>query len=192
MQDGMRNTIGLTERTTRTPRSQRGRFGLPKLLNLSGLLGVVGLVLITGLPGAATAGSATGPARSEQPAPLTAQGQIVLHTATASPLCLALDAYGVLYVAEQATGTIRCITRDGESAVLVSGIAEPCAVTADHRRQLLVGTRTGDIWRILPNGRARLIGSVGEPISSLTADRDGAAIAATLTGTVIRFPDTER
>ncbi|GFM36613.1 hypothetical protein DSM19430T_12970 [Desulfovibrio psychrotolerans] len=106
----------------------------------------------------------------------------------APAMCLALDAHGVLYLADEGTGTVRCITRDGESAVLVRGLRGPSAVAVDHRRWLMVGTRYGEIWRITPNGEATLIGSGLPAVLSLAIDRDGAALVATPEGTVVRIP----
>ena len=83
------------------------------------------------------------------PAPVTPpqrQGvRIVLHTESAAPVCLAMDAHGALYVADEKAGTIRCVTRDGESGLLVSGLHAPCAIAVSHHRELVVGTRLGEI-----------------------------------------------
>jgi len=103
-------------------------------------------------------------------------------------MCLALDAHGVLYLADERTGTVRCITRDGESAVLVRGLRSPSAVAVDHRRWLMVGTRYGEVWRITPNGEAALLRSGLPAVLSLTIDRDGAALIATPEAKVIRVP----
>lgn len=103
-------------------------------------------------------------------------------------MCLALDAHGVLYLADERTGTVRCITRDGESTVLVRGLRSPSAVAVDHRRWLMVGTRYGEVWRITPNGEAALLRSGLPAVLSLTIDRDGAALIATPGAKVIRVP----
>ena len=126
------------------------------------------------------------------PAPVTPpqrQGvRIVLHTESAAPVCLAMDAHGALYVADEKAGTIRCVTRDGESGLLVSGLHAPCAIAVSHHRELVVGTRLGEIWKIMPDGSAELAGKMDEPVVSVTMDRDGAVLAATERGTVLRIP----
>ena len=132
---------------------------------------------------------------SRQTTPLSASlptqpGQevrIVLHTESAAPVCLAMDAHGALYVADEKAGTVRCITRDGESGVLVSGLRAPCAIAVSHRRELVVGTRLGEIWKVMPDGSAILAGRTNEPVVSVTVDRDGAVLAATEKGTVLRI-----
>lgn len=132
---------------------------------------------------------------SRQTTPLSASlptqpGQevrIVLHTESAAPVCLAMDAHGALYVADEKAGTVRCITRDGESGVLVSGLRAPCAIAVSHRRELVVGTRLGEIWKVMPDGSAILAGRMNEPVVSVTVDRDGAVLAATEKGTVLRI-----
>lgn len=113
--------------------------------------------------------------------------RIVLHTESAAPVCLAMDAHGALYVADEKAGTVRCITRDGESGVLVSGLRAPCAIAVSHRRELVVGTRLGEIWKVMPDGSAILAGRMNEPVVSVTVDRDGAVLAATEKGTVLRI-----
>lgn len=132
---------------------------------------------------------------SRQTTPLSASlptqpGQevrILLHTESAAPICLAMDAHGALYVADEKAGTVRCITRDGESGVLVSGLRAPCAIAVSHRRELVVGTRLGEIWKVMPDGSAILAGRMNEPVVSVTVDRDGAVLAATEKGTVLRI-----
>lgn len=116
----------------------------------------------------------------------TTSSRILLHRESSS-LCLAMDAHGALYVADETAGTVRCLTRDGESGVLVSGLRGPSAVAVDHRRQLIVGTRFGEIWKIAPDGSAILLERGAEAVVSVTVDRDGAAIAATTAGNVIRI-----
>jgi glucose/arabinose dehydrogenase len=132
---------------------------------------------------------------SRQTTPLSASlptqpGQevrIVLHTESAAPVCLAMDAHGALYMADEKAGTVRCVTRDGESGVLVSGLRAPCAIAVSHRRELVVGTRLGEIWKVMPDGSAILAGRMNEPVVSVTVDRDGAVLAATEKGIVLRI-----
>ncbi|MFV0349702.1 MAG: hypothetical protein ACK5JO_14075 [Halodesulfovibrio sp.] len=132
-------------------------------------------------------------AGAESPVTRTAPVQeqnarIILHTESTAPVCLAMDAHGALYLADEQSGTIRCVTRDGESGVLVSGLRAPCAIAVSHHRELVVGTRLGEIWKIMPDGSAVLAGRMKEPVVSVTMDRDGAVLAATATGTVLRIP----
>lgn len=112
---------------------------------------------------------------------------LLLNTGSTNAVCLAMDAHGVLYLADEHAGTIRCMTRDGETATLISGLRSPCTVAVDHKRQLVVGTKTGELWRIQPDGKADLLGKSRSPILSVTIDRDGAAIAATASGDLIRI-----
>lgn len=157
-----------------------------KGMNLVCLTAALAVAQIAALAMPQMAGAESPVART---VPVQEQGaRIILHTESAAPVCLAMDAHGALYLADEQSGTIRYVTRDGESGVLVSGLSAPCAIAVSHRRELVVGTRLGEIWKVMPDGSAVLAGRMEEPVVSVTMDRDGAVLAATATGTVLRIP----
>lgn len=152
----------------------RGTIRLPLRVLRSALIPAVLVLLIHGvwLPT---------PGLAEQPA-----ANPILHAAPR--LCLAMDTHGVLYIADGDTGSVRCLTRDGESATFVSGVPHLCAIAVSHHRSLAIGTTEGAVWLVTQDGRITMVHPSGAPIASLTFDRDGAILAATASGTILRLP----
>lgn len=69
-----------------------------------------------------------------------------------SPSAMAFDRRGNLYVAEEETGQVICISPDGDRTILARGLERPCALCVDRDNNVVVAESGGRLVRISPNG----------------------------------------
>jgi hypothetical protein len=109
----------------------------------------------------------------------------VVGTGLAGTAGLVLDARGYAYTVDREAGTVLCLPPDGEP-VIYARVAEPTALAVDRLRTVFVGTASGDIFAVAPDGAVSRVFCCGNPVSGLSIDRDGNLLAATGKGAVIR------
>jgi sugar lactone lactonase YvrE len=63
----------------------------------------------------------------------------------------------------------------------------PTALVVDRLRTLFVGTASGDIFAVTPDGTATRVFRCNSPVSGLSVDRDGSLLAATGKGAILRL-----
>jgi len=107
------------------------------------------------------------------------------------PQALALDAHGLLYVADAQSGRVACVMADGQRLWLDAGHglpAAPGALALDRRGRLVAAdTAAGEVVRLEPGGvRSVLAAGLAEPVA-VVCDRDGGVwVACRGDGTVRR------
>jgi len=147
--------------------------------------GALALLLALGL--GACQGPEGGPSRPGGGAVLEGFGQ---------PQALALDAHGLLYVAD-GQGRVTCVMADGQRVWLDAApgaapglLATVSAVAVDGRGRVAVADpAAGQVLRLEPGGARRVLASgLAEPVA-LACDRDGGLyVACRGDGTVRHIP----
>ncbi|WP_071546373.1 hypothetical protein [Pseudodesulfovibrio hydrargyri] len=128
-------------------------------------------------------GATGGPGRAQG-------GPRVVGTGLAGTAGLVLDVRGYAYTADRAAGKILCVPPGGEPMVYAR-VDSPTALAVDRLRTLFVGTASGDIFAVTPDGAVSRIFRCGNPVSGLDIDRDGNLLAATGKGAIIRVTRDE-
>jgi sugar lactone lactonase YvrE len=99
---------------------------------------------------------------------------------------LVLDARGYAYTMNREDGTVLCLPPDGKPMVYAR-VDGPTALAVDRLRTLFVGTASGDIFAVTPDGAVSRVFRCGSQVSGLSIDRDGNLLAATAKGAVLRL-----
>ncbi|NJB67936.1 hypothetical protein GGQ74_001576 [Desulfobaculum xiamenense] len=103
------------------------------------------------------------------------------------PTAIALDAKGVVYMANHDSGQIDCVWADGSRTPLAQGLDRPSAIAVDRLRTVFVGTLSGEVWAITPSGERTLAAKGLPAVLALTIDRDGTPLIACHGGTLVRL-----
>ena len=72
-----------------------------------------------------------------------------------NPTSMAFDSAGLLYVSSRFDGSIYRVSPQGRSEVFASELGATCGLAFDHEGALFVGDRSGTIFRVTQDGRAR-------------------------------------
>jgi sugar lactone lactonase YvrE len=117
-------------------------------------------------------------------------GSKVIGTGLAGTAGLTLDVRGYAYTADREAGKVLCVPPNGEPMVYAR-VDSPTALAVDRLRTLFVGTASGDIFAVTPDGSVSRIFRCGSPVSGLSIDRDGNLLAATDKGALLRVTRDE-
>jgi sugar lactone lactonase YvrE len=117
-------------------------------------------------------------------------GSKVLGTGLAGTAGLVLDARGYAYTADREAGKVLCVPPGGEPMVYAR-VDSPTALAVDRLRTLFVGTASGDIYMVTPDGAVSRVFRCGNAVSGLSIDRDGNLLAATGKGAILRVTRDE-
>ena len=120
-----------------------------------------------------------GPVRADEASPVLGSG---LHGAAG----LALDPRGYAYTLAPDAGTVLCIPPGGNPMVYAR-VANPTALAVDRLRTLFVGTASGTIFAVTPDGLASRVHECGSRVAGLSLDRDGNLLVVTGKGAILRL-----
>ncbi|WP_319582039.1 hypothetical protein [uncultured Pseudodesulfovibrio sp.] len=112
-------------------------------------------------------------------------GAKVLGTGLAGTAGLALDSRGYAYTADREAGVVLCVPPDGEPTTYAR-VAEPTALAVDRLRTLFVGTASGEIYAVAPDGEVTRVFRCGSAVSGLGIDRDGNLLVSTGKGAIMK------
>jgi hypothetical protein len=116
----------------------------------------------------------------------TQDGSRVVGTGLPGTAGLVLDREGYAYTADRERGVILCVPPDGRPMVYAR-VDAPTALAVDRLRTLFVGTASGDIFAVAPDGAVKRVFCCGSAVSGLSLDRDGNLLAATGKGAILRL-----
>ncbi|TDT90725.1 hypothetical protein EDC59_102155 [Pseudodesulfovibrio indicus] len=109
-----------------------------------------------------------------------------LCSGLAEPDGLVMDNRGNVYTICRGDGVVWCVPPEGEP-VAFARVDAPTCLTVDRLRTVFVGTASGDIFAITPDGVADRIHRCRTGLTGLTLDRDGNLVAATADGMIVRI-----
>jgi len=115
----------------------------------------------------------------------------VLAAGMPATVGLVQDRRGNLYAADPATGDVYCMPPESAPLLLARVPGKPSSLAVNHMRTVFVGTKSGVVYGILPNGSVGVACRVNSPALGLTVDRDGGLMVATARGQVVRIPRKE-
>lgn len=110
-----------------------------------------------------------------------------LCSGLAGPDGLVLDNRGNAYTVCRDEGLVWCVPPDGEPIPLAR-VDAPTCLAVDRLLTVFVGTASGDIVAVMPDGTSSRVHRFRNGVTGLSLDRDGALVAATADGAIIRVP----
>jgi len=120
------------------------------------------------------------PALSQTPAlPTWTLEQRPVHDGLSSPVGMAYDAAGHLYVANWSAGTVLRFAPDGTRSVFASGLSGPSGLAIGSSGDIFVASYSQDlVWRFTPGGRQSVfVRGLATP-AGLSFDRKGRLLIA--------------
>ena len=134
---------------------------------------------ITAAPGSALAQAGAAPAGPGVVAPKSAQTPTRLHEGLNSPVGMAYDAGGNLYVANWSAGTVLRLTPDGQPSVFASGLSGPSGLAISPAGDIYVASYNEDlVWRFTRAGeRSVFVRGLATP-AGLSFDARGRLLIA--------------
>ncbi|MGE0969551.1 hypothetical protein ACQFN5_06160 [Klebsiella sp. WOUb02] len=109
----------------------------------------------------------------------TSQKLVRIHEGLSSPVGMAYDTRGNLYVANWSAGTVLCFSPDGTRSVFAGGLHGPSGLAISQEGDLYVASYSDDlVWRFTPEGeRSVFIRGLATP-AGLSFDARGRLLIA--------------
>jgi len=87
-------------------------------------------------------------------------------SAIANPTSMAFSPDGVLYVSNRFNGTVYRVADDGTANEFATHLGMPCGLAWSHDGALFVGDRSGNIFRVRPDGQAFMIATLPPSVAA--------------------------
>ncbi|WP_207263085.1 hypothetical protein [Desulfovibrio sp. Huiquan2017] len=100
---------------------------------------------------------------------------------------LVMDGRGYAYTVDRRAGIILCVPPDDDPLVYAR-VDGPTTLAVDRLGTLFVGTVSGDIFAVTPDGAVSRVFRCGSQVSGLNLDRDGNLLVVTDKGAFLRLP----